>query len=76
LRSGTPYSQMGKTSATPKINKAGAIDRLMKGEVPAAVLALASREAAEWFPDIEGFKDYSDPARAEGAALASGPGRP
>ena len=41
--------------------KAGAIDRLIKGEVPAAVLTLASREAAEWFPDIEGFRMFRVP---------------
>jgi hypothetical protein len=41
--------------------KAGAIERLIKGEVPAAVLTLASREAAEWFPDIEGFRTFRVP---------------
>jgi hypothetical protein len=41
--------------------KAGAIDRLIKGEVPAAILTLASREAAEWFPDIQGFKTFRVP---------------
>jgi hypothetical protein len=40
---------------------AGAIDRLIRGEVPAAVLALASPEAAEWFPDIEGFRIFRVP---------------
>jgi ABC-type phosphate/phosphonate transport system substrate-binding protein len=41
--------------------KAGAIDRLISGEVPAAVLTLASREAAEWFPDIAGFRIFRVP---------------
>jgi hypothetical protein len=41
--------------------KAGAIDRLIKGEVPAVVLTLASPEAAEWFPDIEGFRTFRVP---------------
>jgi len=41
--------------------KTGAIDRLIKGEVPAAVLTLASREAAEWFPDIAGFRTFRVP---------------
>jgi hypothetical protein len=41
--------------------KAGAIERLIRGEVPAAVLTLASREAAEWFPDIEGFRIFRVP---------------
>jgi hypothetical protein len=40
---------------------AGAIDRLISGEVPAAVLTLASREAAEWFPDIAGFRIFRVP---------------
>jgi hypothetical protein len=39
----------------------GAIDRLISGEVPAAVLTLASREAAEWFPDIAGFRTFRVP---------------
>jgi hypothetical protein len=33
-----------------------ALDRLISGEVPAAVLALVSPEAAAGFPDIPGFK--------------------
>jgi hypothetical protein len=37
------------------------IDRLISGEVPAAVLTLASPEAAEWFPDIKGFKIFRIP---------------
>ncbi|WP_247837223.1 hypothetical protein [Bradyrhizobium sp. 200] len=41
--------------------KAGAIERLISGEVPAAVLTLASREAAEGFPDIEGFRTFRVP---------------
>ena len=41
--------------------KAGAIERLIRGEVPAAVLTLASREAADWFPDIKGFRTFRIP---------------
>jgi hypothetical protein len=41
----------------------GAIDRLISGEVPAAVLTLASREAAEWFPDIAGFRTFRVPLK-------------
>ena len=41
--------------------KAGAIERLISGEVPAAVLTLASREAAKWFPEIEGFRTFRVP---------------
>jgi hypothetical protein len=39
----------------------GAVDRLIRGEVPAAVLTLASPQAAEWFPDIAGFKTFKVP---------------
>jgi hypothetical protein len=35
-----------------------AIDRLVNGEVPAAVLAVVSADAAEAFPDIAGFKIF------------------
>jgi hypothetical protein len=38
--------------------KASAIDRLMRGEVQAAVLTLVSAEAARAFPDIDGFKIF------------------
>jgi hypothetical protein len=42
----------------------GAIDRLVSGEVPAAVLTLASPEAAEGFPDIAGFRTFRVPLKA------------
>ncbi len=38
-----------------------AIDRLISGEVPAAVLTLVSPEAAEGFPEIAGFKIFRIP---------------
>jgi hypothetical protein len=38
-----------------------AISRLISGEVPAAILTLVSPEAAEWFPDIVGFKIFRVP---------------
>jgi hypothetical protein len=38
-----------------------AIDRLNNGEVPAAVLALVSAEAAEGFPEVAGFKIFRVP---------------
>ena len=41
--------------------KTTAIDRLVNGEVPAAVLALVSSEAAEAFPEIKGFKIFHIP---------------
>jgi hypothetical protein len=38
-----------------------AIDRVISGEVPAAILTLVSQEAAEGFPDIAGFKIFRIP---------------
>jgi hypothetical protein len=38
-----------------------AIDRMISGEVPAAVLTVVSPEAAEGFPDIAGFKIFRIP---------------
>jgi hypothetical protein len=38
-----------------------AVDRLIRGEVPAAVLTLASPQAAEWFPEIAGFRTFKVP---------------
>lgn len=42
--------------------KASAIERLMSGEVPAAVL-LASREVADLFPELEGFRTFRVPLK-------------
>ena len=38
-----------------------AINRLISGEVPAAVLALVSPKAAEGFPEVAGFKIFRIP---------------
>ncbi len=38
-----------------------AVDRLVSGEVPAAVVALVSPEAAAWFPDIPGYRIFRIP---------------
>jgi hypothetical protein len=43
--------------------KASAIDRLISGEVPAAVV-LASREVANLFPEVEGFRTFRVPLKA------------
>jgi TRAP-type uncharacterized transport system substrate-binding protein len=45
--------------------KAKAIDRVIGGEVPAAVLTLVSREAAEAFPQIAGFNILRIPLSSE-----------
>jgi len=52
----TAISAAGAPDAQLSESHARAIDRLVGGEVPAAVLALVSPEAAEWFPEIKGFK--------------------
>jgi hypothetical protein len=44
-----------------------AIDRLIGGEVPAAIVALVSPEAAEAFPDINGFRIFRVPLSARSA---------
>jgi hypothetical protein len=38
-----------------------AVDRLVGGEVPAAIVALVSAEAAAWFPDIPGYRIFRIP---------------
>jgi len=59
-----------------------AADRLLSGEVPAAVLTVVSPEAAEWFPEIAGFKVFRIPlvprwstTRAEAAGSVTGDSR-
>jgi TRAP-type uncharacterized transport system substrate-binding protein len=42
-----------------------AIDRVIGGEVPAAVVTLVSREAAEGFPEIAGFRIFRIPLTPE-----------
>ena len=44
--------------------KASAIDRLMNGEVPAAVV-LAPRDVANLFPEVEGFRTFRLPLKAK-----------
>jgi hypothetical protein len=51
----------GAAEAQLSESQTKAIDRLINGDVPAAVLALVSPEAAEWFPDIKGFKIFRIP---------------
>jgi hypothetical protein len=38
-----------------------AIDRVVSGEVAAAVVTLVSPEAADWFPEIAGYKTFRIP---------------
>jgi hypothetical protein len=47
-----------------------AIDRLVGGEVQAAVLTLVSAEAAAWFPDVPGYRVFRIPL-SPGASKAN-----
>jgi len=51
----------GAAAVRLSLGQTGAIERLINGEVPAAVLTLVSPEAAEWFPEIKGFRIFSVP---------------
>jgi ABC-type amino acid transport substrate-binding protein len=54
VAAGAPEVQLSEGRAT-------AINRLANEEVPAAVLALVSADAAEGFPEIAGFKVFRIP---------------
>jgi ABC-type amino acid transport substrate-binding protein len=54
VEAGAPEVELSEDQAT-------AISRLVSGEVPAAVLALVSAEAAEDFPEIAGFTIFRVP---------------
>jgi ABC-type nitrate/sulfonate/bicarbonate transport system substrate-binding protein len=54
VAAGASFVQLSEGQAT-------AINRLVNGEVPAAVLVLVSAEAAEGFPEIPGFRIFRIP---------------
>ena len=54
VAAGAPAVQLTEGQTT-------AINRLVSGEVPAAVLALVSADAAEGFPEIAGFRIFHIP---------------
>jgi hypothetical protein len=54
VAAGAPEIQLTEGQTT-------AINRLVSGEVPAAVLALVSADAAEGFPEIAGFRTFHIP---------------
>jgi hypothetical protein len=54
----------GATAARLSDGHAETIDRLVDGKVEAVVLALVSPEAAEWFPEIEGYRIFRIPLPA------------
>jgi hypothetical protein len=57
----TAIAAAGAAEVQLSEGQAEAIDRLISGEVPAAVLTLVSAEAAERFPEIAGFKIFRIP---------------
>jgi len=57
----TAIAAAGATEVQLSEAQTRAIDRLISGDVPAAVLALVSPEAAEGFPEIAGFKIFRIP---------------
>jgi hypothetical protein len=59
IRTAIAASGAAEVQLSPGRTKA--IDRMISGEVPAAVLTLVSTEAAEWFPEIAGFRIYRVP---------------
>jgi ABC-type phosphate/phosphonate transport system substrate-binding protein len=54
VAAGAPGIQLSEGQTT-------AINQLVNGEVPAAVLALVSADAADGFPEIVGFKIFQIP---------------
>jgi hypothetical protein len=57
----TAIAAAGAAEVQLSEGQAKAIDRLISGEVPAAVLTLVSTDAAERFPDIAGFQIFRIP---------------
>jgi TRAP-type uncharacterized transport system substrate-binding protein len=57
----TAIAAAGATEVQLSNGQTRAIDRLIGGEVPAAVLTSVYPEAAEWFPEIAGFKIFRIP---------------
>jgi hypothetical protein len=51
----------GATTVDLSTGNSKAVDRLVGGDVPAAVIALVSSNAAEAFPDIPGYKVFRVP---------------
>jgi hypothetical protein len=59
----TAIAAAGATEVQLSGGQTKAINRLISGEVPAAVLALVSAEGAEGFPEVAGFKIFRIPLR-------------
>jgi TRAP-type uncharacterized transport system substrate-binding protein len=61
----TAIAKAGAAEVHLTENQAKALGRMIGGEVPAAVLTLASPEAAEGFPEVAGFKIFRIPLTRE-----------
>jgi ABC-type phosphate/phosphonate transport system substrate-binding protein len=61
----TAIAAAGAAGAQLAESQTRAIDRVIGGEVPAAVLTSVSREAADAFPEIAGFKIFRIPLTPE-----------
>jgi hypothetical protein len=61
MRVKTALATAGATEVQLQDGATMAIDRLLRGEVPAAVVTLVSPEAAAAFPDIAGFHVFKIP---------------
>jgi hypothetical protein len=57
----TAIAAAGATEVKLSEAQTRAVDRLISGDVPAAVLALVSPEAAEGYPEIPGFRIFRIP---------------
>jgi hypothetical protein len=57
----TAIAAAGATAVQLSEDQTKAIDRLISGEVPAAVLTLVSPEAADGFPEVAGFRIFRVP---------------
>jgi tRNA(Met) C34 N-acetyltransferase TmcA len=57
----TAIAAAGAIAVQLSENQTKALNRLIGGEVPAAVLTLVSTEAAETFPEIEGYRIFRIP---------------
>jgi hypothetical protein len=57
----TAFATEGAPKVLVSTGERRAIDRLIAGEVPGAIVALVSEDAAKAFPDIAGFKIFRMP---------------
>jgi hypothetical protein len=61
----TAIAAAGAAEVQLRPGQTKAVDRLIDGEVQAAVLALVSKEAGDWFPEIAGFRVFRVPLSSD-----------